>query len=173
MRKLLILPFLLLLNACSVTIDHYKDTSPSFQLEKFFNGELTAHGMIQGPRGEVTRRFSVAMKAYWEGNKGTLEEDFVYDDGEQQRRVWHLTKQNNHTYIGQADDVIGEAIGTVEGFALNWHYTLKVPIDGEIWQFQLNDWMYLLDEDRLLNRATMKKLGIPVAEITLWIEKKH
>lgn len=171
MRKLLLLCLLGLLASCSTQIDAYKDQSPAFKLETFFNGKLRAYGMVQDYSDRVTRRFSVEMIGTWKGNEGVLEEDFVYADGEKQRRVWYLSKLGDGRYSGRADDVVGTALGSIEGFALNWHYTLQVPIDGEIMDFQLDDWMYLVEDNHLLNRATMKKFGLPVAEITLYIER--
>lgn len=162
---------LALLASCSTSIDSYRDQTPTFALEQFFNGKLRAYGMVQDYNDKVTRRFSVDLIGRWNGNEGVLEEDFYYADGETQRRVWYLTKLNDGRYSGRADDVIGTALGSVEGFALNWHYTLQVPIDGDIMEFQLDDWMYLVSDNHLLNRATMKKFGLPVAEITLYIEK--
>lgn len=171
MRKLLLIMVLALLASCSTSIDSYRDQTPTFALEQFFNGKLRAYGMVQDYNDKVTRRFSVDLIGRWNGNEGVLEEDFYYADGETQRRVWYLTKLNDGRYSGRADDVIGTALGSVEGFALNWHYTLQVPIDGDIMEFQLDDWMYLVSDNHLLNRATMKKFGLPVAEITLYIEK--
>jgi hypothetical protein len=171
MRKLLLIAVLALLASCSTSIDSYRDQTPTFALEQFFNGKLRAYGMVQDYNDKVTRRFSVDLIGRWNGNEGVLEEDFYYADGETQRRVWYLTKLNDGRYSGRADDVIGTALGSVEGFALNWHYTLQVPIDGDIMEFQLDDWMYLVSDNHLLNRATMKKFGLPVAEITLYIEK--
>lgn len=171
MRNVFFVLILGLLSSCSTAIDHYRDSSPNFKLEAFFNGPLRAYGMVQDYSEQVTRRFIVNMIARWEGNEGILEEDFIYADGEKQRRVWYLNKLSEHHYQGRADDVVGIAEGHVEGFALNWNYTLQVPIDGEIMEFQLDDWMYLVDENHLLNRATMKKFGLPVAEITLYIER--
>ncbi len=171
MRKFLFVCLLSFLASCSTHIDAYKDQSPAFTLETFFNGKLRAYGMVQDYSDQVTRRFSVEMIGTWQGNEGVLEEDFVYADGEKQRRVWYLTKLADGRYSGRADDVVGTAMGSVEGFALNWHYTLQVPIDGEIMEFQLDDWMYLVEDNHLLNRATMKKFGLPVAEITLYIER--
>lgn len=113
----------LLMMSCSSKISDYAGTRPQFELDKYFNGELTAHGMVQDRSGKVLRRFSVDMIGHWEGNKGTLEEDFVYDDGEQQRRVWNIEKSADGHYTGTAADVVVPAIGQTQGFALNWRYT--------------------------------------------------
>lgn len=159
------------LMSCSSDISDYANTSPRFALEEYFNGELTAHGMVQDRSGKVLRRFTVAMVGTWQGNKGTLEEDFVYDDGEQQRRVWHIEKRADGHYTGTAADVVVPAKGQTQGFALNWRYTLAVPVEGKVWHINFNDWMYQLDEKRVINRAEMTKFGFKVGEVTLWIER--
>ena len=162
----------LLLMSCSTTVDDYADTTPAFELDKFFEGELTAHGIVQDRSGKVLRRFNVEMLGQWQGNQGTLEEDFVYDDGEQQRRVWHITKGEYGQYTGTADDVVVPATGKTQGCALNWQYTVALPVDGKVWDIRFNDWMYLLDNERVINRAEMTKWGVKVGEVTLWIERK-
>jgi len=35
-----------------------------------------------------------------------------------------------------------------------------------------DDWMYLLDENRLLNRAAISKFGIQLGEVLLYIERQ-
>ncbi|WP_375057777.1 DUF3833 domain-containing protein [Zobellella sp. DQSA1] len=170
--KLLIVAVSLLLMSCGSTIDDYGETTPAFELERFFEGELVAYGMVQDRSGKVLRRFKVDMIGRWDGNEGVLEEDFVYDDGETQRRIWYLEKGPGGRYGGTAADVVRPGAGQTRGFALNWRYTLAVPVDGRVWHLDFNDWMYLLDEDRLINRAEMSKWGFRVGEVILWIERK-
>ncbi len=160
----------LLLAGCSATMEDYQGETPVLHLDKFFNGQLEAYGMVQDFRGRVVRRFRAEIQASWRGEEGVLDEQFFFDDGEQQSRCWRLSKSGNH-YRGTAGDVIGEAVGMTEGNALNWRYTLAVPVNGKIRHLQLNDWLYLLDDDHLINRATMSKFGIPVGEITLYIHR--
>ena len=168
------LSFILLmtmLSSCSTSITHYEGTQPEFKLEEFFNGELSAYGIVQDRSGKVLRRFNVKMTGSWEQNKGTLDEHFVYDDGEKQRRIWHLTKLDEGQYAGTASDVTKDALGQTNGFALNWQYTLAIEVEGKTWNINFDDWMYLLDEQRLINRAKMSKWGFTVGEVTLFIEK--
>lgn len=159
-----------LLAGCSASIDDYQNNTPALHLDQFFNGRLEAYGMVQDFRGRVIRRFRADIHATWNGNQGVLDEQFFFDDGEHQQRCWKLTKDGNH-YTGVAGDVIGTAEGVTRGNALNWHYTLAVTVNGKERHLQLNDWLYLIDEDNLLNRATMSKFGIPVGKITLSIHR--
>ena len=44
---------------------------------------------------------------------------------------------------------------------------MEIPIGGRNWHFTFDDWMFLIDEKVLLNRATMSKFGIRAGEVTL------
>jgi hypothetical protein len=161
----------LFLAGCSTTIADYKSTTPEFDMKTFFDGKLIAYGMVQDRQGKVIRRFHADLVGSWEGNTGLLEEDFFYDDGETQRRVWSLVKLGNNQYSGVASDAVGEATGESQGFAFNWRYTLNIDVDDETWAIDLNDWIYQIDDSRLINVTEMTKWGFHVGQITLVIEK--
>lgn len=163
----------LLLGGCSSTLVDYRSSQPTFDMQSFFNGKLRAYGMVQDRSGKVIRRFHADLTGRWQGREGILEEDFYYDDGETERRVWSLQKQSDGSYTGTASDVTRQAFGSSQGFAFNWKYTLAIVVDGETWNIDLNDWLYQLDSSRLINRAEMRKWGFKVGEITLVIEKEQ
>ena len=116
------------------------------------------------------RRFVVDLKA-WRRPRHA-EEDFRYADGSTERRVWRLVSHGGGRYTGTADDVVGTAEGQAAGNALNWRYTLKLPVDGKIYEVQFDDWMFLIDEQVMLNKAVMSKFGIRLGEVTLAFRKK-
>jgi outer membrane biogenesis lipoprotein LolB len=161
----------IMLSGCAATLPDYTSSVPEFDMQSFFNGKLSAYGIVQDRSGKVIRRFHADLIGQWQGNKGTLSEDFYYDDGETQRRVWLLTKNSDGSYSGTATDVTQDAFGYGQGFAFNWHYTLAIEVNGKSWQIDLNDWLYQLDDSRLINRTEMTKWGFKVGEITLVIEK--
>lgn len=161
------IPFL---SACAANIDDYVDVKPELDLSVFFNGHLEAYGIVQDFKGKVKRRFTADILGEWSGDSGVLDENFIFDDGELQHRCWKLRK-SGRDYQGTAGDVIGKAQGKVAGNALNWKYVLKIPVDGKDWEVSLNDWMYLVDENNLINRATMSKFGLELGQVTLYIRK--
>jgi hypothetical protein len=59
------------------------------------------------------------------------------------------------------------ADGQTRGNAFNWRYTLALPVDGQVWHVQFDDWMYLFDDKVMLNKAAMSKFGIFLGEVTL------
>jgi hypothetical protein len=172
-RLLLAAAAALLLSACaSRSVEDYADQQPVLDLKTYFNGELVAHGLFTDRGGSVQRRFVVQMTGTWQGNQGTLDERFTYSDGSTERRVWRLTDEGNGRWTGRADDVVGQAEGRAAGNALNWRYTLKLPVDGKVYEVQFDDWMYLMDQRVMLNKAVMSKFGIRLGEVTLAFHKK-
>ena len=159
----------LLLGACasSPTPADYTNEKPVFDLRSYFNGEITAHGIFTDRSGKVVRRFTVLMKCQWTGDEGVLDEAFSYSDGKTERRVWKLKKLPGGKYTGTADDVVGTAQGESAGNALRWAYTLRLPVDGKVYEVQFDDWMYLMDERVMLNKAVMSKFGFRLGEVTL------
>ena len=154
------------------TPSDYANEKPQLDLKTYFNGELVAHGIFTDRSGKIVRRFVVAMTGTWKGNEGVLDERFTYSDGKTERRVWRLVDQGGGRYIGRADDVLGEAIGIAAGNTLNWRYTLKLPVDGSVYEVQFDDWMILMDERVMLNKARMSKFGIHLGDVTLSFQRK-
>ena len=176
--KLVVLFFLgLLLSACSgPKISDYAKEKPVLDLSEYFSGTIDAYGIFTDRSGSVVKRFTVLIEANWkvvDGKKvGVLDESFEYSDGTKQKRIWTLTEQSPGNYIGRADDVVGDAQGQLAGNALNWTYTLALPVDGTIYNVQFNDWMYLVTPKVMLNKAKMSKFGIDLGEVTLSFYKR-
>lgn len=158
----------------------YADQTPTLDLRRYFDGTLDAWGVFQDRSGRVVRRFTVVIRCSWDGDVGTLDEDFVYSDGTTQKRVWTLRRMPPGNagepgvvhWTGTAGDVIGEARGKVAGNAFNWQYTMALEVDGRTWHVDFDDWMYLMDERTMLNRAVMSKFGIRLGEVLLSFRKR-
>lgn len=161
-----------MLSGCSKNLEYYKESTPKADIKEFFNGKIKAWGLVQDWRGRVATRFDVDMVGSWEGDVGTLEEDFRYYDGKTQKRIWTITKNENGTYKGTAGDIIGEATGATEGSAVNWSYTMDIPVDEKKYRLKLDDWMWQMNDGVLINRSYLKKFGITVAELTLFMQKQ-
>ena len=167
--NLILLSFVLV--ACSTDQKQYEHSSPNLDLKTYFNGSVTAWGILKNYSDKVTRRFCVEIIGTWQNNEGVLAETFYFDDGEISYRNWQLRKLENGQYSGIAEDVVGTAYGEQQGFAFHWQYQLSVPIDGKYMVFTLDDWMYLIDNKRLFNKTDITKFGLKVGEIIIYIEK--
>jgi hypothetical protein len=171
MKILIVLLCGLFFTSCSTSIEAYKDAKPKLDMKSFFNGKLIAHGFYKSRTNHVSKTFVVKMNAYWIGDVCTLEEDFSYSDGTTSRRVWTITKKSEADFIGTAADVKGQAIGIVAGNALQWKYVLKLDVGDSNYDIKFDDWMYLIDENTIINQSAMSKFGVGVGEVTLSIRK--
>ena len=149
------------------SVNDYASEKPVLDLKQYFDGVVDAWGIFTDRSGKVVKRFTVVMHCQWNGEQGVLDEDFVYSDGTKQKRIWKLQHLGNGRFSGQADDVIGMADGQTRGNAFNWRYTLALPVGSQVWHVQFDDWMYLLDDKVMLNKAVMSKFGIFLGEVTL------
>lgn len=172
-RLVVLLALVLSLVSCgSVEVAHYADQQPALNLERFFSKPVKAWGMFQKRSGEVVKRFEVNIESRREGNDLILDERFLYSDGTRERRVWTLTPEGAGKWRGRAGDVVGEAKGEVAGNALRWRYRLSLPVDGAVYEVSMDDWMYLMDEDTLINRTRMSKFGVEIGQVTLFFRRQ-
>ncbi|MGM0422514.1 MAG: DUF3833 domain-containing protein [Pseudomonadota bacterium] len=164
---------LMILSACTgPSLKEYDETTPELKFEDYFNGPIKAWGVVQDWRGNVTRRFDIDLVGSWDGNSGTLEEDFDYYDGEKDQRVWHIQKLADGHYEGKADDINGTAKGQAKGHAVRWKYVMDLDVDGKTYAITFDDWMFLMNDGVLINRSYLKKFGIKVAELTIFMQKQ-
>jgi hypothetical protein len=161
------------LTACTgPNLTYYKQDAPPLDLKDYFTGPIKAWGLVQDRKGQVTRRFDVVMHGSWEGDVGTLEEHFNYYDGETDKRVWTITKISADRYEGKAGDIIGKADGEVAGNTMRWAYVMDLPVGDTTYKITFDDWMFLMNDGVLINRSYLKKFGITVAELTLFMQKQ-
>lgn len=139
----------------------------SFSLESFFAGAAKAYGVVHDRFGTLKRRFDVEIEGRWDGRNLRLEEDFAYDDGSRELRVWEIVKTGERHYEGTCPEVIGRARGAIDGDSFTWHYRFALPIGSRRVDVRFDDWFCLLERDLLLNRARISKFGILLAEATI------
>jgi len=170
-RFLISLLLLTLIGCSSITVEDYAGNRPTLVPESFFDGELMAHGVVKNRSGKVIRYFNADIKAYWQNGIGTIEEDFLFDDGEKDRRVWTLRPSGNDRYTGTAGDVVGEGKVHFAGNSMFLDYVLRIPYNDGTLDIHIDDRMYLVDPDTLINESRMTKFGFDVGEILLVIRR--
>ena len=168
----ILVPFLFIVG-CGMkpSIEDAKLSDRNFSLEEFFDGETVAYGQFQDILGNVSRRFLVDIKGSWDGSNLILVEDFKYDDGSEEQRIWTLTKADQNRWVGSADGVVGTAEGKTAGDMFYWAYTIDLPTPSGDRRVSFKDYMWMLSDDRVLNKAYMSKWGIPLGEVTIMFEK--
>lgn len=169
MRRLVhALAVLLLLGGCSsMRIEDFATGTPELRLEEYFAGRTRAWGLFQDRFGTVRRQFTVDITGTWDGTTLTLDEDFVYVDGEKSKRIWRLTKVGDRRWEGRAADVIGTAEGQEAGNAFQFGYRMNLKVGDSTWQVRFDDWMFRIDEEVVLNTAQVYRWGIWIGTVQL------
>ncbi len=145
-------------------------------IEQFFDGDLVAYGQFQDIFGTVRRQFTVKIKGDWDGKRLKLVEDFIYEDGSTEQRVWTLVKTGAQTWSGTAPGVIGQAVGVEQGDRFNWRYTIDLPVPvaggpATSVRVTFDDWIWLQSDNRAFNRAYMKRYGVDIGDVSISFEK--
>ena len=55
---------------------------------------------------------------------------------------------------------------------MHWRYNLNLPVDDSTYEMSMDDWMYLMDEDTLINRTRMSKFGVEVGQVTIFFRRQ-
>lgn len=169
--RVLLTGLLFLLGACSSTdLQEYAGNQPEFDPEEFFQGSMTAHGVLKNRGGKVTRYFNATIEASWDDEGvGRLAERFEFDDGEIQHRNWTLEPIGDGRYRATASDVVGPGEARVAGNAMRLDYRLEVDYKDRKLELDVEDWMWRVDEDTVINQSILRKWGFRVGSIQLTI----
>lgn len=157
--------------ASSSSLEQFEAAPRQLVLEEYFEGQTTAYGLFEDRFGKVRRQFKVDITGEVAGNRLTLTEKFVYDDGERDTRVWEIDILGDGKYRGTAGDVPVPAVGQVSGNAFNWKYKVDLKVGKSVWNVGFNDWMFLMEDDVLINRAYVTRYGIEIGQVTIAFRK--
>ncbi len=145
----------------------FATASPRFEPEKFFLGPTRSWGVIESRTGKPKSRFETEMMGVRDGRDLVITQDFTYEDGRRQRRVWRLRRIDEHRYEATANDVVGVSVGEAYGDLFHWKYTLALRPRNPLANLHFELFMYLAaDGETLINRVAIRKLGILLAETT-------
>lgn len=143
-----------------------------FDLTSFLEGRTFAWGIFEDRFGRVRRRFTVEMVGRWQEQSFALDERFTYDDGSDETRVWHIEPSGRDGFTATCNDCVGVARGECHADAIRMRYTFRLKIEGRELHVELDDRIYRIGEDVAINRATMRKWGVRLGEISLFFQRE-
>ena len=140
---------------------------PIFEPENYFAQRLDAYGVFVDRFGSIQRQFEVVVEGQKTDTGFSLDEYFLYDDGEREERRWDVTALGNGRYEGRCRDVIGVARGVCTANMLSWKYRFRLEMFGRKVAVTFDDVMVLQAGGVLVNRATVSKAGLKLGEVLL------
>lgn len=159
----------------SLPPSRFAGATPALDPLAFFTGRTRSWGVFENRAGRPARRFSTVCDGRRErGGDLRLDQTFAYEDGTTQQRSWRIRRVDAHRFEATASDVIGPGVGEAYGNAFHWEYTVALQPGNPLSHVDLEHWMYLqAGGQTLVNRAVVRKLGVPVAQVTelFWREE--
>lgn len=151
----------------------FADAARPFAIEQDLAGRTVGRGEFRSITG-TRRAFTANLDGSWDGQVFTLVEDFAYADGEKDRKTWRLTRQPDGTWRGVREDVVGEAIGFMDGPALRLEYKVDLPKkNGGATRVGFRDVLAKRADGAIYNRAKVGWRGLPVGGVELTITREE
>lgn len=137
-----------------------------FDLTEYFSDTVEGTGIFRDRFGKVRLAFDVTMSGSWRDNTYRLEENFRYDDGRIQDRLWKIRRNGDRGLSATADDLVGTAMAEQLEDEVRWTYRMRVPVGSREITMTFDDRMYLRPDGVLLNVSEARKFGIVVGRLT-------
>lgn len=173
LRSMIAVGLCALLAGCSsMNIDDFQESKPEFIPQEYLNGSMRAYGLVKDRNGKIIRTFTGTMVGSWDKNGvGTLDENFLYNDGEKQTRVWTIKPTQAKHFDATAGDIVGNAKMQAKGNTVVLDYTMRIPYKGSTLDIDVKDWLHLMGDGVIINHSKMKKWGFEVGELVITIIK--
>lgn len=134
-------------------------------LENAFVGRAVGAGVFRVWLTGQERRFTARLNGRLEGDRLTVVEDFVYDDGDENRLTWVFERSRPGRWQGQREDTVGLAEVIESGTEIRLTYTADFASPEGVTRLGFRDVLYFSPDDRLVNDAIVTRWGVPVASV--------
>jgi len=144
----------------------FADADTVLALERYFSGHLRGWGVFEDRFGRVRRQFRIDSSGQLYGTTLQIDQTITFDSGAIHTRVWSFQRQPDGRYLGTANDVAGEAIGSGSGNTITLRYTVRRRVLGLPQRAEVEDWMFLQPGGVVIERARVTKWGFTVGQIS-------
>lgn len=143
-------------------------------LEDFFAGETQGWGVSQNRWGKLQNQFAISAHGLWDADRRILQltETYVFDDGHVDVVNWKIMREAKQRYVGRESTLVGSAKGEQRNNWFRWRYRRNVPgKGGSSSTLGFDDCFWLQEDGVLIARASITKLGIEVASMSVFYRK--
>jgi hypothetical protein len=166
--RLLALVLALSLLGCGrgMPVDGFRATAPAIDPIRFFTGHVRSWGVLEDRSGQPTD--VVTTDCLGEVGKDGLHMVQRLTIGQEvpATRTWQMRRIGPNRYEATANDMVGAAVGEASGRAFHWTWTLALSPGNDLKNVSMDQWWYLLDDGSMLNRTTVRKLGVILIEVS-------
>lgn len=167
MRCLALLLMLGLLG-CSdaMPIDGFRATAPAIDPIRFFTGHVRSWGVLEDRSGQPTGIVTTDCVGEASSDELHMVQRLTIGQEAPTTRTWQMRRTGPNRYQATANDMVGMATGETSGRAFHWTWTLALSPGNSLKNVSMDQWWYLLDDGSILNRTTVRKLGVILIEVS-------
>ena len=147
-------------------------TGEPFQLTTFLHGHTKAWGVFEDRFGRLRRLFEVDMQGGWQDGVFVLDERFAYDDGRVEQRTWRVKPLSAGRFEATCTECVGAAYGESANGMIRMSYTFRLKLPSRTVTVDFEDRLYRMSPRTAVNRATVRKWGVRLGELSLFFERQ-
>ncbi len=170
-QRILLIAAVALAGCADKSVQRFDGATPTFDPIAYFDGPTHSWGVLESRGGIPKSRFRADLVGRRDADTLLLTQDFTFEDGRKQQRIWRIHRVDAHRYDASASDVVGVATGYAYGNAFRWDYTLQLKPGNPLSRVRMRHWMYLAgDGNTLINHVTIRKFGVQVGGATEYFQ---
>lgn len=153
------------------TMEKFSRESPKMVPEQFFAGRTHSWGVFEMAKGAPTQVLTTKTVGVPTKDGLRFEQELRFS-GKQMHRSWLVRKVGEDRYLATGTGIVGVAHGETSGNVFHLDFTLDALPGNPLGRVRMSQWMYLQQDGRtLVNRGTMTKAGIVVAQVSEQFQK--
>ena len=142
-----------------------------FEFEKFFTGKVIANGYMCFFYPKTRKKkLKVIFKGVFKNERLKLIEEY-FEDNLKTIREWQFEKIDKNKFIGNGKNIANPFELDIKDNFLEMSYKFKTKFKNINFNVHVEDCMYVINENTLLNYTRISKFLIPIAETQLLYEK--
>ncbi len=157
------------LAACGkpMPVSGFAATQPDFDPLTYWTGHTHSWGVVETPGGAPSEIVQTDCLGESEGPDGLhMRQTLTEGDGTVTHRDWHLRRLGGGHFTATANDMVGTADGTAAGRVFHWRWVWATHPGNPLLNVTMSQWMYAMPDGTMMNRTTISKLGVIVAEVS-------
>jgi hypothetical protein len=140
-------------------------------LDSAFVGRSRGRGVFRNLITGAERRFSADLDGRLAGDRLTVAEDFVYDDGQTDRLTWVFDRAGPGRWTGRREDTVGPAEAVEDGRTVRLTYLSDFRTPDGTTRLGFADVIWQPEPRLVVNEGIVTKGGIPVGKVRFEIRR--
>jgi len=150
----------------AMPVDGFRATVPAIDPIRFFTGHVASWGVVENRSGQPTSIVTTDCMGEADGDTLRMTQRLTIGQDAPVTRTWQMRRAGPNRYEATANDMVGTATGEAAGRAFHWSWTLATSPGNDLKNVVMDQWWYLLDDGSMLNRTTIRKLGVILVEVS-------